>query len=116
MKTPSPRFPEMRLHEPRPGPPTVLPRVWRSRTPADEFARAAAPLASVPILLPCTTLFVALIPLIMTPVELAEMRLPSPASAPPMILSEALLATDVPATATPVRLGIAAAPAALVPI
>ena len=112
MSTPTPVLPEMRLPAlavawprtlPAPGvmtpvapavaPPIRLPAAPAAMETPKLFASDVKPKMSVPMKLPCTTLPVPPVsaPRMATPLSpLAEMRLPAPATVPPMVLFEAL--------------------------
>ena len=80
-----------------------------SSTPIFVFGIAAVPAAFVPTKLPAISSPVWVAPTISTPTTLPEIRLPAPAAVPPTVLPGVWMST-------PPALGIAAVPAAFVPI
>jgi hypothetical protein len=113
-------LPEMILRAPGAVPPIVLPDALLMSTPPalllegempGLFGTGAIPLASVPMKLPCTRLFVApLLAIRMPPPSSPEMTLPAPCVVPPIVLSEeSWTSRPVPAVPTS-RVRVASGP------
>src|SRR5208337_4216809 len=108
--TPAPILSEITLRAPTAVPPIVLLDDSPIRTPAALLGTASSPVASVPMKLPSTTLFVAPGSMFTPAPILPEITLPAPISVPPIVL------LDDPSIRTPLALlGTARSPVASVP-
>ena len=87
---------EMILPSPVAVPPIVTPGVPLTTTPKDAVPQGRVPVKSVPMRLPRITTPVVAVPAIDTPAcPLAEITLPTPCAAPPMVTPKAS-STDTP--------------------